>query len=85
MLGVCDRLSCAVFGLANTVTIMFYTVENSTKVCAEGVGLCCRQLHARGGVCEGRQEEVGFRRRLRLWHSCPVWAVMLGRAALPCN
>ena len=27
-----DRLSCACFGLANTVTIMFYTVENATKV-----------------------------------------------------
>jgi hypothetical protein len=27
-----DKLSCACFGLANTVTIMFYTVENATKV-----------------------------------------------------
>jgi hypothetical protein len=27
-----DRMSCACFGLANTVTIMFYTVENATKV-----------------------------------------------------
>ena len=34
-----DRLSCACFGLANTVTIMFYTVENATKVGTYTLGL----------------------------------------------
>jgi hypothetical protein len=31
-----NRLSCAVFGIANTVTAMFYAVENSTKGLVEG-------------------------------------------------
>lgn len=31
-----DRLSCAAFGLANTVTAMFYAVENSTQGLVEG-------------------------------------------------
>ena len=41
MLRFVDRLSCALFGLANTVTIMFYTVENATKV---GAALRCARL-----------------------------------------
>lgn len=31
-----DRLSCATFGLANTVTAMFFAVENTTKGLVEG-------------------------------------------------
>jgi hypothetical protein len=31
-----DRLSCAAFGIANTVTAMFYAVENTTQGLVEG-------------------------------------------------
>jgi len=31
-----DRLSCAVFGMANTVTAMFYAIESATKGLVEG-------------------------------------------------
>lgn len=31
-----DRLSCAVFGLANTVTAMYFAVENATQGLVEG-------------------------------------------------
>ena len=31
-----DRLACALFGLANTVTAMFYAVENATQGLVEG-------------------------------------------------
>lgn len=34
--GLADRLSCAVFGLANTVTAMFYAIESSTAGLVEG-------------------------------------------------
>lgn len=53
MEGFADRLSCAVFGLANTVTIMFYTVESATKV---GGGNPCWRIHfaARRRGLEGR-------------------------------
>ena len=27
-----DRLSCALFGIANTVTALFFAIEKSTKV-----------------------------------------------------
>jgi hypothetical protein len=32
LLEISDRLSCATFGLANTVTAMFYAIENTTQV-----------------------------------------------------
>ena len=33
---IADDLSCALFGLANAVTIMFYTLEATTKGMVEG-------------------------------------------------
>lgn len=33
---IADKLSCAAFGIANTVTAMFYAVENSTQGLVEG-------------------------------------------------
>lgn len=36
LMEISDRLSCATFGLANTVTAMFYAIENTTQGCVEG-------------------------------------------------
>lgn len=49
---VCDNLSCAAFGLANTVTVLFYTVESATKGLVEG-GLIDRPVWLQFAVHAG--------------------------------